>query len=249
MPTYVLMKAFENAPAKYDAAMEFVTLGRISRLKTEIASAVKGEGRRILELGCGAGTLAAQMAGRGAVVLGIDTSESMLEIARERAAAAGVADKVELRRLSVMEIDLLPDRSFDAVVSTLVLSELSEEEIEFVLDRSRQLLVPGGELLIADEVAPPGRARRVFFRLLRFPFQLATYLITQAQSLPGAGWSRKLFYFAIELPLMLLVFFLVPASSRPLVDIEARVKRAGFRLTGARDYLGGTLVLVRAEAV
>lgn len=249
MPAYVLMKAFENAPAKYDAAMEFVTLGRISRLKTEIASAVEGEGRRILELGCGAGTLAAQMAGRGAVVLGIDTSESMLEVARKRVEAAGVADKVELRRLSVMEIDLLPARSFDAIVSTLVLSELSEEEIEFVLGRSRALLAPGGELLIADEVAPPGRARRVGFRLLRFPFQLATYLITQAQSLPGAGFSRKLFYFGIEFPLMLLVFFLVPASSRPLVDIEAQVARAGFRLTGARDYLGGTLRLVRAEAV
>ena len=116
MPGYVLMKAFENAPARYDGAMDLLTLGRISHLKRRIARDVAGDGRRVLELGCGAGSLAVMMAGGGADVLAIDVSEPMLQTARERAEAAGFSDRIELRRLSVMEIDTLPADSFDFIV-------------------------------------------------------------------------------------------------------------------------------------
>lgn len=248
MPAYVLMKAFENAPARYDGAMRLLTLGRIDRLKREIARAVSGRPARVLELGCGAGSLAVMMARAGAQVLALDTSEPMLALARERAEAAGVADRVELRRMSVMEIDRLEAGSFDFVVSTLVLSELSEQEIEFVLRQSRCLLVSGGRLLIGDETVPEGRLRRVAFGLLRLPLQLVTYLVTQAQGLPAAGWARSLLYFLVELPLMLLVFVVVPPTSRPLRDVEGQLRRAGFRTSAVRDYLGGTLKLVRSEA-
>ena len=44
-------------------------------------------GRRVLEIGCGAGGLAIEMADRGAVVTAVDVSESLLERARTRAAA------------------------------------------------------------------------------------------------------------------------------------------------------------------
>jgi ubiquinone/menaquinone biosynthesis C-methylase UbiE len=247
MPAYVLMRAFENAPARYDRAMDLLTLGRIGRLKKDAVSEVTDRGGRVLELGCGAGNLAVMMADGGARVLGIDVSESMLETARERIAAAGLARRVELRRLSVMEIDALPERSFDFVVGTLVLSELSKEERRFVLSASRRLLAPGGRLLIGDETTPPGRIERLCFAILSSPLQLATHLITQAQSLRTAGRARTLLYFGIELPLMLLVFFLVPPSSRPLRDIEDAIREAGLRPKWVRDYLGGTLKLVCAE--
>ena len=50
MPAYVLMKAFENAPARYDGAMRLLTLGRIGKLKRAIADAVSGSGRRVLDI-------------------------------------------------------------------------------------------------------------------------------------------------------------------------------------------------------
>jgi ubiquinone/menaquinone biosynthesis C-methylase UbiE len=246
MPAYVLMKAFENSPARYDRAMRFLTLGRIDRLKDDLARAVTGEGPRVLELGCGPGALAVRMAQGGARVLGIDASDAMLATARKRVEAAGLSDRVELRRMSVMEIDALPERSFDFVVSTLVLSELSDDEVAFVLGASRRLLAPGGSLLIGDEAEPSGRLRRFGFALLRYPLQLLTYLITQAQSLPRVGPARTLLYFAVELPLMLLVFLVVPPTSRPLRDVHRSLLRAGFRETRVTDYLGGTLKLVHA---
>src|SRR5437899_726152 len=207
MPAYVLMRAFENTPAQYDRAMDVLTLGRVSRLKREIASAVMSGRQRVLDLGCGAGSLAIMMAGRGAAVLGIDMSEPMLEIARRRVEATNLTHKVELRRLSVMEIDALPERSYDFVVCTLLFSELSDDEIEFALRESRRLLAPGGCLLIADETVPPGRLRRSWFAILRFPLQLLTHLVTQVRGLAAVGWPLTILYFTIELPLMLLVFF------------------------------------------
>ncbi len=247
MPAYVLMKAFENAPARYDGVMDVLTFGRIRTLKRDVAGAVRGASPQVLELGCGTGALAIMMARTGATVLGIDTSELMLETARDRVDRAGLGNRVEVRRLSVMEIDSLPQGSFDFVVSTLVLSELTEQEVEFVLRESRRLLSPHGQLLVGDEVAPRGRLARILLRLFRFPLELVTYLITQAQSLPP-GWSRRVLYFAIELPLMLLVFFVVPSTSRPLTDPEALIERAGFRVKRVRGYLGRTLKLLQAAA-
>jgi demethylmenaquinone methyltransferase/2-methoxy-6-polyprenyl-1,4-benzoquinol methylase len=248
MPAYVLMKAFENAPARYDAAMDLLTLGRISAVKREIAGMVRDRGGRALELGCGAGSLAVLLARAGAEVLALDSSEAMLEVARKRAAEGDVADRIEFRELSLMEIDSLPEGSFDLIASTLVLSELSPDEVKFVLNASQRLLAPGGQILIADEAALPGRLARWGYALLRLPLQLATYLIGQANSLRGVGWARTALYFAIELPLMLLVFFFVPPTSRPLANVEGEVERAGFRLLGVRSYLGGTLKLVHAAA-
>jgi demethylmenaquinone methyltransferase/2-methoxy-6-polyprenyl-1,4-benzoquinol methylase len=246
MPAYVLMKAFENAPVKYDGAMEVLTLGRIGRLKAEMTAVAGGDHRRVLDVGCGAGSLAIALAGTGAQVVGIDVSEPMLGVARQRVAAAHAGDQVELRRLSVMEIDTLPRASFDAVVGVLVLSELSDDEVRFVLSAARGLLAPGGQLLIADEVVPARRLQRWSMAVLRSPLQLATYLITQLQSLSTTHWGLRALYFAIELPLMLLVFLCVPPVSRPLRNLERRVERAGFRIARVSAFLGGSLQLIQA---
>ena len=46
-------------------------------------------GRDVLDVGCGDGTLALTLSRRGAAVVGIDASPAMIETARERAAARG----------------------------------------------------------------------------------------------------------------------------------------------------------------
>src|SRR5919198_3822891 len=52
---------------------------------------------RILEVGCGAGLLAVDLARRGYVVEAIDTSPAMVDLARGHAAAAGGDDKLTVR--------------------------------------------------------------------------------------------------------------------------------------------------------
>ena len=171
MPAFVLMKAFETTPARYDGAMRMLTLGRLDRLREDIAARVTG---RVLDVGCGTGSLAIMMAKRGARVLGIDTSDPMLEVGRQRAACEGVAQDVELRRLSAMEIDKLPRAVYDFVVSTLLLSELSDDEVRCVLADARERLAPGGTLLIADEALPARPMWRLGYAVVRFPLRLVT---------------------------------------------------------------------------
>src|SRR6266852_6836762 len=248
MPAFVLMKAFENTPARYDGAMQMLTLGRLGRVREEIAARVTGEGCRVLDVGCGTGSRAVLMARGGARVLGVDTSEPMLDVGRQRVASEGLAQRVELKRLSAMEIDKLPRAAYDLVVSTLVLSELSDEEVLCVLSDARERLAPGGRLLVADEAVPASRARRLGYALLRFPLRLLTYLVTQAQGLSPRRRAMTALYFLIELPLMLLVFLFVPSSSRPLTNLESSLRAAGFRVTAVHHYLGGTLELVEAGA-
>jgi ubiquinone/menaquinone biosynthesis C-methylase UbiE len=75
------------------------------------------EGLSVLDLGCGFGNFARKARSIGAdSVLGIDVSENMLTVARERTSDI----RIEYRRASVEDL-MLPERGFDLVVSSLML--------------------------------------------------------------------------------------------------------------------------------
>jgi len=78
------------------------------------------EGEQILDLGCGTGVLTAEIAGRGAQVLGIDRSTEMIEQARSKFSAL----KFEVMDATQMEFD----GEFDSVFSNAVLHWIPEAE-------------------------------------------------------------------------------------------------------------------------
>jgi ubiquinone/menaquinone biosynthesis C-methylase UbiE len=245
---YVLMKVFEEAPRKFDAWMQLLTLGRLQRIREEIASLMAGTGARVLEIGCGPGTLAALLCARGAQVVGIDSSVEMLEAARERLSGDGHAARAEFKKLSALEIeDAFGEATFDCVIGVLVLSELADDEIECFLQQCRRVLKPHGRLIVVDEVEPTQAVWRCFFRTLRYPLRLVTFLFLQAKDLKKSSVLKKVLYYVIEFPLMLLTFVVVPPASHPLCDLEERVRRAGIRPASSKVLLGGTLELLQAE--
>src|SRR6476619_3344141 len=76
-----------------------------------------GEGKRVLDVGCGIGDPTLQVAvlvGPHGRVLGVDLVEDMLATARERAAALGLGH-VEFRAGDVTSMDLAP-HAFDAIL-------------------------------------------------------------------------------------------------------------------------------------
>ncbi len=191
MSTFVLMRLLESAPRRYDLGIRLLSLGRIGRVHERMAEQV-GDGERVLDVGCGTGSLALRCAGKAARVTGIDISPQMLDMAREKVEAAGLQDQVELREMSAIDLDeAFPEGSFDVIVSSLVFSELSEDEQGFVLRECHRLLRDGGRLVIADEVVPRSWPLRLLSRVLRLPLVVLTYILTQTTTRAVAGLEDK----------------------------------------------------------
>lgn len=139
--------------------------GKLKRLLIEQARIEPGH--RVLDLGCGTGTLAIMVkrAHPRAVVVGLDPDPAVLAIARRKIAQAGL--DIELREGFGSTAPFEPS-SFDRVLSSLVFHHLRTEEKRRTLAKMRELLRPGGELHVADW----GQAQNVLMRLAFLPVQL-----------------------------------------------------------------------------
>jgi SAM-dependent methyltransferase len=117
------------------------------------AVAEVGSGQRVLDVGCGIGDPTLQVAvlvGPHGRVLGLDIADGMIAIARERAAALGLAH-AEFRVADVTTTEL-PEGEFDVVLGRWSLIYL--EDVPRVLERLRATLVPGGRIAVTAW-APP----------------------------------------------------------------------------------------------
>ncbi len=176
---YVLMKILESSPERYDRWISLVTLGRLDSVYARMASYIE-RGMKVLEIGCGTGLLTVKLLKRGAHVKAVDSNPSMLKIARERFMALGgnFAKSVELCEMGVTGLDKEKVNSYDAVVSGLCFSELSDDEISFALREIGRILKSNGLLLIADESVPPFVPARMVYWFVKVPFLIITYFVT-----------------------------------------------------------------------
>ena len=114
-------------------------------------------GDRVLDCGCGTGTLAVvakRIVGPGGRVEGIDLSKDQLKIATKKAIAEGL--DIEFQEGSIDELPFR-DNEFDAVFSTLMLHHVPEEVKKGAFREMRRVLKPGGKIVIAD-FGPPAHA-------------------------------------------------------------------------------------------
>jgi SAM-dependent methyltransferase len=108
----------------HDRSMDWLPFLGVPRLVERVLSIVRpAPGRRILDFGCGAGFLSIALAHRGASVEAIDISEASIALARARAEASGVADRI---RFQVGDAHVLPveDGALDAACGLFVLHHL-----------------------------------------------------------------------------------------------------------------------------
>jgi ubiquinone/menaquinone biosynthesis C-methylase UbiE len=191
--SYVFMKVLESAPRRYDLGIRLLSLGRITRVHQEMAERSVSEGSRALDIGCGTGSLAIACARRGAQVTGIDISPQMLDIARRKVEQAELTDSITLLQMSAIELDEgFEGESFDAIMSSLTFSELSDDEQRFVLHQCQRLLKNGGRLVIADETVPPSWPKRLLHLLVRLPLVVLTYVLTQTTTRAVAKLESKI---------------------------------------------------------
>ena len=108
--------------------------------------------RRLCELGCGTGRLAAHLLGERlpaeATYLGLEVSSTMATLARRRLAPFGPRARVELTD-GAMHLPV-SDGSCDRVLSSYVLDLLAEPAIDTFLDEAHRVLAPGGRLCLTS---------------------------------------------------------------------------------------------------
>ena len=118
-------------------------------------------GQRVLDVGCGTGAPACDLAeSLGVEVLGITTSEVGVEAARARAQQRGLADRVTFELRDGTD-NHLPDASFDRVWA-LESSHLMPDRRGLISECAR-VLRPGGRFVLCDVI----RLRAIPFDELR----------------------------------------------------------------------------------
>lgn len=120
------------ATGDYDAAFARLTSQSVPAMLDAVGA---GLGMRLLDVACGPGYVAGEAARRGAKVVGIDFSATMVALARQRFPA------IDFREGDAEALQL-PDASFDAVTMNYGLLHLDRPEA--ALAEAARVLVPGG---------------------------------------------------------------------------------------------------------
>lgn len=137
----------------HDLFARVMTFGRYKAVQEkllELAAPVPGE--KMLDVGCGTGTLAIAIKRQVGVseVHGIDASSEMVEVAKEKAAKEG--SDIDFQ-VALIEAIPFPDASFDLVTSSLMLHHLPDDlKVKGFLEIWR-VLKPGGRFMAMDFAA------------------------------------------------------------------------------------------------
>jgi ubiquinone/menaquinone biosynthesis C-methylase UbiE len=169
MPTesrgYLPALRFSALTRIYDPVIRTTTReGRFKGMLVEQAAAEPGH--RVLDLGCGTGTLAIQVKRRqpGAEVAGLDADPEMLKRAKSKASEAGVELQLDEGYSTELPYE---DASFDRVLSTLFFHHLDPEPKRQTAREIARVLRKDGELHVADWGAPADPVMAAAFLSIR----------------------------------------------------------------------------------
>lgn len=165
---------YEKIAGKY-AEQYFDDLVDIPYIDNFLAKLPKGG--KILDVGSGAGQFAKHMMEKGFEVIGIDYSQEMVKIAKEKVPSG------DFRHMDMRHLDF-PDGSFDGLFAAYSLIHIPSEEIPATLLEFKRVLRVGGLIEIgaqqgeADQIVnePFMPTEKMFFNFFT-PARLAQFLV------------------------------------------------------------------------
>jgi demethylmenaquinone methyltransferase/2-methoxy-6-polyprenyl-1,4-benzoquinol methylase len=149
---------FDRIAGVYDPLNTVMTAGLHHAWRRRAADLASiGPGARVLDVACGTGDLAIELAGRvapGGSVLGADFSERMLQLARAKAAARGLGASIQFEAANALALPY-GDSSFDA--ATVGFGARNFSDLPGGLREMARVVRPGGRVVVL-EITTPSRA-------------------------------------------------------------------------------------------
>lgn len=149
----IIAEAFSRTAEKYDSFAEYHP--HLTRMRTKVYAHLERfipKGARILELNCGTGTDAVELARRGYTIHAMDNAPGMLERLRDKVLKFDLSNKVTVQQCSFTELDKIEGAPFDAIFSDLgglnCIPDLSP-----VIEQLPRVLHPNG--LVTWVLMPP----------------------------------------------------------------------------------------------
>lgn len=156
---------FTAVPPRYDLINHVITLGMDSGWRKLAArTCLEGKPHRILDVGCGTGDLSISIAKRApkdTEIIGLDYSQPMLDIAKQKAEKAGVSAQVSFITGDASHIPF-PDEHFDCVGISFAFRNLTYNNplCRPHLTEVIRVLKPGGRYVIVESSQPTNRIIR-----------------------------------------------------------------------------------------
>jgi ubiquinone/menaquinone biosynthesis C-methylase UbiE len=155
-------RTLDHAARIYDVCEPLFMAGRQSDYNSRICALLDLlPAHRVLDLGCGTGTLTRLIADRldawaGGVCIGIDAAGRMIEVARKKRQGPGCC-------FEVAAAENLPyaDESFDAVVTSLFLHHVDLDLKRRICAEAFRVLRPKGRFIVADMHTPTSLVGRL----------------------------------------------------------------------------------------
>lgn len=156
---------FDRVAGRYDALNSVMTAGMHHRWRERAAARAElAAGDAALDVCCGTGDLALELAGRvspGGHVVGCDFSEPMLDLAREKAASRHVQG-VRFEWADALRLPYDGER-FDAVTVGFGVRNLADLDVG--LREMARVLKPGGRAVILEITQPTRPPLSAFYSL------------------------------------------------------------------------------------
>jgi cyclopropane-fatty-acyl-phospholipid synthase len=154
--------------ARFASASDTLEAAQLNKVHTLLDRLGLKPGDRLLEIGCGWGTLAIEAAKRGASVVGLTLSKEQKAWAEGKISAAGLAGKIEIRLQDYRDTA----EQFDAVASVEMVEAVGQRWWPAYLDCISRNLKPGGRAALQFI----SMRHDIFDRYARNPDFIQTYI-------------------------------------------------------------------------
>lgn len=143
---------FATIVSEYDSLIRRA-VPRYEEMTRELVACLPASAGRVLELGCGTGNFSLALAARypSAGITMVDAAQEMIDVTRDRIAAAHPAVASRARFVTAKFEELTPDdQEYDLIASCISLHHVRDKEALFGALRS--MLAPNGRLCFADQM-------------------------------------------------------------------------------------------------